>query len=99
MTLRQMFNKIQGYNDIAEVVRTDKVYIGFNVDFTDGRYYDFKSFKKWLNEMFIDELVEEILAFDKYEFDNDYPIEFGYRYPIGDRTHDTANVGIYLYTA
>lgn len=99
MTLKQMFNKIKGYNDIAEVVRTDKVYIGFNIDMTDGRFYDFKSLKKWLDTMFIDELVEKVLAFDQYEFDNDYNISFSYRYPIGDRTNGTASVGIYLYTA
>lgn len=99
MTLKQMFNKIKGYNDIAEVVRTDKVYIGFSIDMTDGRFYDYKSLKKWLNGMFIDELVEKVLEFDQYDFDDDFQIEFDYRYPIGDRTSSIASVGVYLYTA
>ena len=97
MTLKEMFKKIEGYNQIAEIMGTDKIYLGFNINASDERFTNLKDLKKWVNEEFIEELASVVLNFDQYEFDTDRAMEFTYRWPIGTKASDTVIVGTYLY--
>lgn len=82
MTLKEMFKKINTYNEIAEAIGTRKQIIeiserprDINVTMFSFKGTDFKAFKKALTDEYIEESVNLILNYDGYEFDRDVELD------------------------
>ena len=88
MTLREMFKKVEAYNEIAALMRTEEAKI--NLVECDGCYFgetfsDYKSLTRYVKTEFIKELADLVLKCDQYEFDKE--VNFRWTDIFGD-VHD-----------
>lgn len=68
MTIKEMCKKIDGYNDIARVIRQDQVELRICVGYhTSVKVDSYKQLAKYLRYEYITEMANAILAGD-YEF-------------------------------
>ena len=76
-----MFKKIENYNEVAEMVKTEKlricVYIGHRCE---GSFEDLKAFKRFLKIEYIEEAMEAILNYGEYKFDEEVELKFQDRF-------------------
>ena len=80
MTLRKIFEKVETYNEIAEMMNTDKAQICFS-DITIcvptcKRFNSFKELRKYVQREFISEIAYQIINSDKWELDGEVEIEW-----------------------
>ena len=80
MKIREIFNKIENYNEIANYISysSDKVAI----EFSDGRYSssqfsNFKEFRKFVKDEYINEVANFILNYDGWEVGQTEPYNLG----------------------
>lgn len=78
MTLKKMFQKIEAYNEIAEMMCERKAAIKF-VDIADcgirldgARFDNYASFRKHIRSTYIDEAAEQILKSADWELDQEW---------------------------
>lgn len=68
MTVKEMVNKMNTYNEIADMVNGEHLDLGFRMRFSNidalGIQEDFKAFKKYLNKELIKSVVDAILNGD-----------------------------------
>ena len=86
MTLKEMFKKVETYNEIAELMRTYKTMISF---YDCGAYHgqrvkSYDELRRWVRKEYIKEIADQILKCDTWEFDKAITFEwtdyFGYTY-------------------
>ena len=94
MTIKEMFKKIETYNEVAEMVKTDKLIICIRIGFEGVCFENYKSFKKYAKENFVDELITVLTEKNDFTFDETYEVTFSC-YGI----EMTENVEINTYTA
>ena len=77
MTIKEMFRKIETYNDIAKLVGTDQIKITITVDtFYIESFQYFADFRKWLKKEWISEMGEAFLKYADFEFNAEHLIEY-----------------------
>lgn len=95
MTVREIFKKVDAYNEVAEIMGTDKAIVkvaGFSFSCLD-EFENFKDFRAYLKREIIDTLANAVLACD--EFENDKPVTITYTDIFGDAYSTNIEVGIY----
>lgn len=81
MTMRELFKKIDAYNEIAHMMGTDKARIYF-YDISDGislggeRFDDYGIFRKYVKSEYQKEIADKILKADCWDFDKDFTFEW-----------------------
>ena len=82
MTMKEMFKKVEGYNEIAELMRTDKASIYFAETagaWTNGEHFKrYEDFRKYVRREYIKELADKVLKSDAWEIDGNTDIQMGY---------------------
>lgn len=68
MTLKDMFKKIENYNELAELMHVQKAAIHYYEDFTSKLFDNYKEFRKFVKHEHLEEVAAEILA-SNFEFD------------------------------
>ena len=73
MTIKEMLKKVDGYNEVAEMIGTEKaelrvVYDGYGLSDVVA---DYKSFAKFIRETYIKEIADAVLKCDKYELNKE----------------------------
>ena len=80
MTMKEMFKKIEAYNEIAEMMKTDKAQIYFaNVEGTwsSGEHCKtYREFTKYVRYEYHKEIADKILKADGWEIDGELEIEW-----------------------
>ena len=94
MTIKEMFKKIETYNEVAEMVRTEKLKVEVTVDsFFGDSFNDFNSFKKYIKANWIKEAVDAMLKCSELEFDTEYELKYNGRF--GEEMTMKIEVGAY----
>lgn len=95
MTLREMFKKVETYNEIANLMHTDKAVIEFSEGIVTHEKFDsYKEMSKFIKREYIKEVADKILKAD-WELDGE--IEFSWTDAFGTTWEYTC--GAYLVTA
>ena len=97
MTLKEMFKKVEAYNEIATMMGSRKAKISFymkasgcNIRF--GESFDsFDSLRKYARSEYLKELADAVLKFDSWEMDTE--VEISYKDHFGSHT-DTFSVDL-----
>ena len=77
MTLKDLFKKVETYNEIAEMMRTYKAKIYFCDSFFSGEHFDtFEALRKYARKEYIKDLADRVLKFDGWEFDKGITFEW-----------------------
>lgn len=77
MTVKEMINKVNTYNEVAEIIGRNKLELSFSMKFFSGTKVDnLKEFKKFLKDELIEEFGKAIMECDAYEFGKDTEITF-----------------------
>ncbi len=90
MTLKKLFEKVNNYNEVAEMMNTRKAQIYFYScesefkNFCFGEHFKtYEDLRKWVRKEYIKEVADFILKSDDWELDKEIPFEytdcFGYR--------------------
>ena len=77
MKMKEMFKKVETYNEIAELMNTHKAKIQFGEKFHSERFVNFSEFKKYIHSEYIDEVAEKILKSEEWEIDGEVEIKWG----------------------
>lgn len=82
MTLRELFEKIKTYNEVAGIIRTDEIGIELALREKDCsvrlfvvKCKDYKIMKKAIKDELIRKTADEILDYEAYEFNKDFEID------------------------
>ena len=95
MTLREMFKKVETYNEIASLMHTTKAVIEFSEGIVTHEKFDsYKEMSKFIKREYFKEVAEKILKAD-WELDGD--IKFSWTDAFGTTWEYTC--GAYLVTA
>lgn len=76
MTLKKLFDKVDTYNEIADLMRTQRA----SIYFTDGNYCfgeqfsNYTEFRKYIKKEYIKEVADLILKSEDWEFDKQVKI-------------------------
>lgn len=77
MTLKEMFKKVETYNEVAEVMHTDKAVIYFSDSYYSGKDFEtYDSFRKYIRKEYISEVVNLILKESNWEMDGEITTEW-----------------------
>lgn len=77
MTIKEMFKKIEAYNEVADIMNTSKARLYFEYETHWGeKKDDFKSFRKYVRREFVKELADIILNSDEFEMDKEISKSF-----------------------
>lgn len=85
MTLREMFKKVETYNEIAELMRTDKASIYFAERVRAGiicsgqHFRSYSDLSKYIRREFFKEVADKLLKADNWEIDGEMEISFAGR--------------------
>ena len=77
MTIKELFKKVETYNEIAELMNTRKASISFyDYGVFHGESFEtFNEFRKWLRGTYIKEMADVILKLSDWEFDKKVTIK------------------------
>lgn len=80
MTLKEMFKKVEAYNEIADMMKTDKAQIYFHdcsgcCSFGE-HFTSFKELRKYIKNEYMPEIAEKLLEADNWELDGEVEIEW-----------------------
>lgn len=79
MTLKEMFKKVETYNEIAEMMQTEKAQIYFYINLgpcNSGEHFsNFKDLRRYIKKEFVSECAEKLLAADNWELDGEIEID------------------------
>lgn len=83
MTLKQMFKKIEAYNEIAHMMGTSKAQIyfadvdeKFGISLGGDHFDDYDAFRKYIKGEYHKEIADLILKSDCWDFDKDFSFEW-----------------------
>lgn len=93
MTIKELFKKIENYNEVAKMVGTKGLYLHVTIGYTNDRFDTFKVFRKRLRDTYIDEVAEAILKNDSFALGEDVEINTVGRF--GDELNVTVCVEAY----
>ena len=72
MTMKELFKKVDTYNEVAELMRTDKAEICFTYAFLSyEKFTNYNDFRKFIRRELVKEQADVILKSDAFEFDKD----------------------------
>lgn len=77
MKIKELFKKVEAYNEVAELMHTNKAKIQFGEVFYSERFEHYSDFCKYVKREYIKEVAEKILNADNVEFDSEIVIEYG----------------------
>ena len=77
MTIKEMLKKVEAYNEVAEMLGTEKavlrvIFDGFGLS---EEVKDAKSFKSFVKETYIPEIASVVLKCEDYEFHKNHVFE------------------------
>lgn len=79
MTLKDMFKKVEIYNEMAELMQTQKARIYFadlHGSYSYGEHFnDYAGLRKYVRHEYINAIADKVLKSDGFEFDQEYEIE------------------------
>ena len=83
MTMKELFKKVETYNEVAELMMTEKAEICFTYAFLSyEKFTNYNDFRKFIRKELIKDVADKILKADAFEFDKDMEISwtdaFGY---------------------
>lgn len=80
MKAREMFKKVEEYNEIARLIGSAEMEIGMELDFFHEHFSSYEQFKKYIKSELIDEVGDAILSYKDFEFgcSVDFPYEDGW---------------------
>ena len=82
MTMKEMFKKVEGYNEIAEIMKTNKASIYFadiSGACTYGEHFtSYSDFSKYVRHEYLKSLADKILKSDAWEIDGEIEIATDY---------------------
>ena len=81
MTMRDLFKKVEGYNEMAALMNADKAAISFaqidnGFSFGSNRYNNYAEFRKWVKRDYLPEVAQKILNAKDCEFDSGFEFEW-----------------------
>ena len=77
MTIKEMIKKIDNYNEVADAIGGMKMELRFTEGYSLSRKVnDYKSFKKYLKAIYINEAVTAIINYNEYEFNKQIELNF-----------------------
>ena len=77
MTIKQLFKKVEAYNEIARKIGAHEIEVKVSFDyFWSENFSTFKSFKKYLDKEIAEEMAEMLLASKDFEIDGKTVIEW-----------------------
>lgn len=87
MTIKEMFKKVEAYNEVAEIMGHSVAKIYFEYDIHWGEKLDnYSNFSKYIRREFIKELGDVILRADDFEMDKEitktYTDRFGKEWEV-----------------
>jgi len=74
MTIRELFQKIDGYNEIAEIMKTDKVELYFqdcDICSFGTKFETYSDFRKFVKREYVELLADAVLKFDGWQFETE----------------------------
>jgi hypothetical protein len=76
MKIKELFKKLEGYNELAELMNTEKAHIWFGdklcTVITNGdSFTDFSKFRKYVRKEYFKEVADFILNSDGWEFNQE----------------------------
>lgn len=79
MKIKEMLKKVDAYNEVANMIRTERAKLVLNIEYDSFEVKDVKSFSKEIRDTFIKPMAEAILNGD-YKFDEEVLILFDDRW-------------------
>lgn len=77
MTMKEMFKKVETYNEIADMMCSRKANICFSDNtFTAECFEDYNSFRKFIKREYTAEVADKILKANSWEIDGKMTIEW-----------------------
>lgn len=82
MTIKEMFQKVEGFNEVSRHLNGEKAVLKFDdgTPGSDEEVTDYKAFVKYIKSEYIPEVAEPILSYKCYEFEK--PYEFSVKMPF-----------------
>lgn len=82
MTMRELFKKVEAYNEMAVLMNADKAAINFasidnGICLGGDTYNNFADFRKWVKRDYLPEVAQKILTAKDCAFDSEF--EFDWR--------------------
>lgn len=76
MKIKEMFKKVEGYNELAEVMNAEKAHIWFAdklcCSLTDGdSFTDYSEFRKYVRREYVKDVADFILNSDEWEMNSE----------------------------
>ena len=76
MKIRDIFKKVEVYNEVAELMYSAKAEIKFGEDWHSERFDNYEDFRKYVRKEYITEVADKILKFEEWEIDSEKEIEW-----------------------
>ena len=93
MKIKDIFKKVETYNEVASMIGSDTIAINVAVGFGFGyRFPDYRTFKVYVNGEFIPEMAKAILEYDGFSIGETAVIECVSRF--GDNLSETVEICI-----
>lgn len=79
MTIKEMFKKVEGFNEVAEIVNTEKAHIWFGEkicrSIVDGESFaTFAEFRKYIRKYYVKEVAERIINDGEWKINSEREI-------------------------
>ena len=76
MKIRDLFKKVEVYNEVSEIMLTTKAEISFHQSFFSSERFDnYEDFRRYIRREYVTKTADEILKSDKWEFNEDNEAE------------------------
>lgn len=81
MTMRELFKKVEAYNEMAVLMNADKAAISFaqidnGISFGSERYNNFADFRKLVKRDYMPEVAQKILTAKDCAFDSEFKFDW-----------------------
>lgn len=76
MTLKDMAKKVETYNELAEVMGTDKIELNITEGYFHNSFTNWKDLQKFIKAEYVKEAAQAILKADGYEMDGELGVGF-----------------------
>lgn len=76
MKIKDIFKKVETYNELAEIMQTTKVQISFGEKWHSEKFDNFNDFKKYIRHEYVKDIVDGILNSEDWEIDGEIEIEW-----------------------
>ena len=80
MTIKELFKKVDGFNEVAEMIGTQKARIWFaericGTTVLDGEWFaTFADFRKYVRRFYVKEVADRIINDDEWQVNGDHGI-------------------------